>query len=178
MAVTRIDTQLVLDGTLTDSDVNAANLDGVAGTPSMRTLGTGAQQACAGNDARLSDDRTASGLRTATTIVAISGAAAPSAGQVLVALTASSAEWQDQALGLTDANFVDSEVPSGTINGSNAVFTLANTPVAGSEHIYLQGVRMRPGAGNDYTISGATVTFEAGQIPPTGSNLLADYRVP
>jgi hypothetical protein len=42
---------------ITDSHVAAANKDGVAGTPSMRTLGTGAQQACAGNDGRLSDTR-------------------------------------------------------------------------------------------------------------------------
>jgi hypothetical protein len=44
-------------GTITDTNVAAANKDGVAGTVSMRTLGTGAQQACAGNDARLSDTR-------------------------------------------------------------------------------------------------------------------------
>lgn len=41
-----------------DTDVAAANLDGITTRASMRTLGTGAQQACAGNDARLSDART------------------------------------------------------------------------------------------------------------------------
>lgn len=44
--------------TITHDNVAAANKDGVAGTASMRTLGTGAQTACAGNDARLSDTRT------------------------------------------------------------------------------------------------------------------------
>lgn len=39
----------IVDGTITDVDVNAANKDGAAGTASMRTLGTGAQQAMAGN---------------------------------------------------------------------------------------------------------------------------------
>jgi hypothetical protein len=34
-----------------------ANKDGEAATPSMRTLGTGAKQAAAGNDSRLSDER-------------------------------------------------------------------------------------------------------------------------
>ena len=48
----------IADGTITHVDVAAANKDGVAATPSMRTLGTGAQQAAAGNDARLSDART------------------------------------------------------------------------------------------------------------------------
>src|ERR1051325_1358257 len=43
---------------VTDAKVAAANKDGTAGTPSMRTLGTGAQQAAAGNDSRLSDART------------------------------------------------------------------------------------------------------------------------
>lgn len=43
---------------VTDGKVAAANKDGVAGTACMRTLGTGATQACAGNDARLSDART------------------------------------------------------------------------------------------------------------------------
>lgn len=41
------------DGAVTDVQVAAANKDGVAGTASMRTLGTGAQQAAAGNDARI-----------------------------------------------------------------------------------------------------------------------------
>lgn len=36
-------------GTITDTEVAAANKDGTAGTASMRTLGTGAQQAAAGN---------------------------------------------------------------------------------------------------------------------------------
>jgi len=37
---------------------DAMTVDAVAGTGSLRTIGTGAQQACAGNDARLSDART------------------------------------------------------------------------------------------------------------------------
>lgn len=39
----------IATGVIVDSDVNAANKDGAAGTPSMRTLGTGAQQAMPGN---------------------------------------------------------------------------------------------------------------------------------
>src|SRR4029079_507598 len=37
---------------------------GTAGTPSMRTLGTGATQAAAGNDSRLSDARTPTAHQT------------------------------------------------------------------------------------------------------------------
>lgn len=42
---------------ITDAKIAAANKDGAVGTPSMRTLGAGAQQAAAGNDARFSDAR-------------------------------------------------------------------------------------------------------------------------
>jgi hypothetical protein len=47
----------VANGSLTDAEIAAANKDGEAATASMRTLGTGAKQAAAGNDARLSDER-------------------------------------------------------------------------------------------------------------------------
>ena len=49
------------NGTITDVQVAAANKDGTAGTASLRTLGTGAQQAAPGNDTRFSDARTPSG---------------------------------------------------------------------------------------------------------------------
>ena len=39
----------ILDGTITDTDVALANKDGNAAVPSMRTLGSGATQAIAGN---------------------------------------------------------------------------------------------------------------------------------
>lgn len=48
-------------GVITDADVNAANKDGVAGTASMRTLGTGAQQAASGTDTRFTDARAPTG---------------------------------------------------------------------------------------------------------------------
>lgn len=48
-------------GAVTDTEVNPANKDGLAAVYSLRTLGTGAQQAVAGNDSRLSDSRTPTG---------------------------------------------------------------------------------------------------------------------
>lgn len=51
----------IADGTIVDGDVAAANKDGTAATPSMRTLGTSATQAAAGNDSRLSDSRAPTG---------------------------------------------------------------------------------------------------------------------
>jgi hypothetical protein len=73
-------------------------------------------------------------------------------------------------------NFADNEVPSGLIDGVNAVFTLAHTPIPGSEHLFKNGIRMHPGVGNDYTISGATITFDASNVPQVGDILLVDYR--
>lgn len=84
--------------------------------------------------------------------------------------------WQQipSTAGLTNTNFVDKEIPSGSINGSNTAFTLANTPVAGSEHVYLNGVLQESGAGNDYTISGATITMLT--APLSGEKLRVSYR--
>jgi len=48
-------------GAVTTTKVASANRDGLSTVPSMRTLGTGAQQACAGNDSRLSNSRTPTG---------------------------------------------------------------------------------------------------------------------
>jgi hypothetical protein len=41
-----------------DTDFNVLNVDGGTGKASIRTLGTGSTQACAGDDPRLSDART------------------------------------------------------------------------------------------------------------------------
>lgn len=84
--------------------------------------------------------------------------------------------WQQipTSAGLTSSNFVDKEIPSGSINGSNTAFTLANTPVAGSEHVYLNGILQESGAGNDYTISGASITFAS--APLTGEKIRVSYR--
>ena len=75
----------------------------------------------------------------------------------------------------TVINFADSETPSGAIDGVNTVFNLANTYTVGSTHVYLDGLRMRPGVTNDYveTIP-QDITFNVAPIP--GQILLVDYR--
>jgi len=74
----------------------------------------------------------------------------------------------------TYSSFVTREVPTGSINNSNVTYTLANTPKLGSECVYLNGLLQNVGAGNDYTISGAVITFN--QAPETGSDLLVNYQ--
>jgi len=84
--------------------------------------------------------------------------------------------WQQipTSAGLSNTNFVDKEIPTGSINGANTAFTLANSPVAGSEHVYLNGILQESGAGNDYTISGANITMLT--APLTGEKLRVSYR--
>jgi hypothetical protein len=74
---------------------------------------------------------------------------------------------------VNNASFVVRETPSGSINGSNTTFTLANTPTSGTEQVYLNGILQEPGAGNDYTISGATITYLT--APATGDRLRVSY---
>lgn len=73
-------------------------------------------------------------------------------------------------------NFISNETPTGTVDGSNTNFVLANTPVSGTEKVYVNGIRNHSGAGNDYTISTATITFLSGAIPQTGDVILVDYQ--
>jgi Repeat of unknown function (DUF5907) len=54
----------IAPGVITDSEVAAANKDGGAAVPSLRTLGAGASQAAAGNDARLTDARVPTAHKT------------------------------------------------------------------------------------------------------------------
>lgn len=74
---------------------------------------------------------------------------------------------------LTTSNFVTEETPSGSINGSNVTYTLANTPTAGTVKLFLNGIRLKSGAGNDYTISTNTITVSTALI--SGDVLLTDY---
>lgn len=69
--------------------------------------------------------------------------------------------------------FVEGEVPTGTINGSNAVFTLANAPSpATSLEVWLNGIRLK--VTEDYTLASATLTLLV--APDVGSLLLVNYR--
>lgn len=73
----------------------------------------------------------------------------------------------------TGARRVVRETPSGSVNGSNTSFTLANTPASGMEEVYLNGILQEPGAGNDYTISTNTITYLT--APLTGDRLRVSY---
>jgi hypothetical protein len=75
-----------------------------------------------------------------------------------------------------EENYIVREVPSGTINGTNDEFALANEPLAGSEMVFLNGVLQMEGEGLDYAIGGANgnvITFE--EAPLSGDRILVTY---
>jgi len=86
--------------------------------------------------------------------------------------------------GATGLEFVDApahkhvyaETPTGTQNGVNLVFTLANAPSpANSLQLFLNGAYLTQGAGNDYTLSGSTITLAAAFAPGVADNMRASY---
>lgn len=70
------------------------------------------------------------------------------------------------------------ETPTGAVNDINDTFVLANPPTGaggGNLMLFKNGLLQRPGAGNDFTLAYATITFEAGNIPTTGDIIAATY---
>jgi hypothetical protein len=72
-------------------------------------------------------------------------------------------------------SFADAEVPSGSVNGGNTVFSLVNSPSpAASLDLSRNGLLMKQGS--DYTLSSNVVTFLIASTPQTGDLLQASYR--
>lgn len=132
---------------------------------------SGGQITSAVANATLAAQATAAlGLKSATTTVDVQSATAPTTGQVLTATGTTAATWQTPATGKT---FTATTI-TGTQNGTNPTFTLGVTPSpVGSEQIFENGSLLNPGAGNDYTISGATVTMLTTAIPVAADVLRA-----
>jgi hypothetical protein len=71
-----------------------------------------------------------------------------------------------------------SEIPSGTVNGSNTTFTLANTPLDnGVVQVVLDGLTQYNDSSSafsgDFSVSGTTITFAI--APSTGTSIYAFY---
>lgn len=58
-------------------------------------------------------------------------------------------------------------------DGSDTTFSLDNTPIVGSVQLYVNGTLQVEGSENDYTISGADITFVT--VPPSGHQITASY---
>lgn len=74
--------------------------------------------------------------------------------------------------GLFVSDNVYDEVPSGTINGVNTVFTTANDFISTTIRVYFNGLRERQGG--CYTVTDTNeITFTS--APKTGDEILVDY---
>jgi hypothetical protein len=70
--------------------------------------------------------------------------------------------------------FVDNAV-IGNGDGTTTVFTLASAPnPATSLQVFVGGLKGKPGTGNDYTLSGLTLTFTS--APSAGANIEGSWR--
>ena len=77
------------------------------------------------------------------------------------------------SVGALNFHLVDDITPTGTVNGTNTIFTLANIPSpTTSLRVYVNGQRMT--LTEDFTLSNNTITFVI--APPTGSIIRCDYR--
>ena len=71
-------------------------------------------------------------------------------------------------------NFSDAETPTGAVNGSNTIYTLAHAPSPAASLIFTVNGQVLAPVGVDFTLTSATVTVNT--APPTGSTVLAWYR--
>lgn len=70
--------------------------------------------------------------------------------------------------------FFVQETPSGTIDGSNTTFTIAQTPLEDDAVLVMvNGLMKKRGASGDYTLSGTTITFN--EAPAVASSIMVYY---
>lgn len=139
-------------------DVDSSNDEyTLANTPTSGTL----QLYLNGVRQKITDDYTISG----TTITFVTP---PTTGDKITA------DYLVNAGSFVGSNsFIYSETPSGTIDGNNDEFTLANEPLTGTLQLFRDG-QLLTGGGADYTLATDTITFTT--PPSSGSVLLAHYQ--
>ncbi len=77
--------------------------------------------------------------------------------------------------GGSSPSFVDGEIPTGLLNGSNLQFTLNNTPSPqASLQLYRNGIRLSSGV--DFTLNSRTISFFYAATPQSGDALTVAYR--
>jgi hypothetical protein len=95
---------------------------------------------CQTDDSRLTDDRVASGIRTATSVVSVSSATAPTSGQILVASSSTAAAWADPAAGTT---LVTKAIDIDLTTTANTVIDTTPSSPSGSNRWKLMSIDLR-----------------------------------
>lgn len=90
-------------------------------------------------------------------------------GQVLQS-DGTTAGWATPAAAPT---LVFNEIPTGLVNDTNTDFELAHTPTTGTLRVFWNGMYLVAGGGNDYTLSGTTITFNTA---PEAGVVHVDYQ--
>lgn len=75
---------------------------------------------------------------------------------------------------ITTDNMVWNEELTGTLDGSNDTFTISNSPAA-NNYLMLFKNGLLQKYSDDFTLSGATITFVSENIPQVGDHLYATY---
>ena len=79
---------------------------------------------------------------------------------------------------MNSANFTVRETPAPAPNGVVTVFTASGNAVPGSEQVFLNGVLMESGAGNDYTVTNTPLTITFLFVPTASDKIRINYLKP
>ena len=168
---------------LTTDQINEDFIDGTAATPSMRTLGTQSDHACAGNDSRLSDSRAptahalAGALHSADTLANIQskvsdGSLITSAAGEINALTSKGAPIGADLLVIEDSADTNKKKKA-TINSLPAAAPAAHA-LAGALHSAdtLVNIQSKVSDGSLITSAAGEINALAAKTTPTASDIV------
>lgn len=76
--------------------------------------------------------------------------------------------------GPTTTKSIWSEIPSGTKDGVNSIFSLERTPYSDSIHLYANGILQY--LNEEYTVSSSNVIFSPDNVPTTRDRIIVSYE--
>lgn len=174
LAANAVNTTQIVNGAVTDAKL-------ASGAVTTAKLATGAVDTAALAGGAVTAAKLATDSVTADAIAANAvGSVEISSGAVTTAKLATGAVTANElaanavttvkvangAITGTKIAFLDQAV-TGTVNGSNANFTMSSTPTAASLIVWINGIRQRPTT--DFTFSGTTLTFTT--APSSGDSI-------